>query len=328
MKNNTRCRLLMILGLLTILLPLTAEDSLYYELNVRLLVQDRQTASNLISRWAENKGGYYTVKNNEQIVFRLPDSEITNLRPYLEEISEELVEYNQNSYDLREQLLSSRSALEAREEILAKNISYIASSDVEGTLTLEKEIRRLMDEIDMYRGVLRKMENDRNYALVSVMLTFRNQTIPDSRPSNFNWINTVDFYDFIQYPRMYNKTGFGGPKIDLPEGFALIDKSPEFLAISPEGVRLRVRKTDNYPEKSTEFWQKTLFTYLGERGYIPLGETTELDFGENIFSVRHWGVPYGNEDYIYISGIRLKGNKIELLEIAGPARYVREYFPD
>jgi len=126
---------------------------------------------------------------------------------------------------------------------------------------------------------------------------------------------------------MYSKKGFGGPKVILPEGFALIDKSPEFLAISPEGVRMRVRNMDNYPEKSAGFWQKTLFAYLGERGYIPMGETTELDFGEAPFSVHHWGVPYGNEDYIYISGIRLKGNKIELLEIAGPAQHVGEYFP-
>ena len=157
------------------------------------------------------------------------------------------MEYSQNTHDLREQLLASRSALEAREEILAKNISYIDSSDVEGTLTLEKEIRRLMNEIDMYRGIIRKMENDRSYALVTVRLTFQNQTIPDSRPSRFDWINSVDFFDFLYNGRLSGRSGFGGPRMELPEGFALIDDSPEFLAISPEGVKLRVRKTDNYP---------------------------------------------------------------------------------
>jgi uncharacterized tellurite resistance protein B-like protein len=303
-------------------------DTLYYEVNARLLVQDRQTASNDLAAWAEVHQGYFTMKTLEQIDFRLPDESVTDLLDYLEEISEEVVEYNQNTRDLREELLSNHSALEAREEILAKNISYIASSDVEGTLTLEKEIRRLMNEIDMYRGMIRRMENDRRYARISVMLTFRNQSIPDARPSRFNWINTVDFYNYMQHGSLSAQRGFGGPDIPLPAGFALIDKSPEFLAISPEGVRMRVRKTENYPEKDAAFWQEALFSYLSGRGYIGLSEeVSKLQFENQSFAVRFWGVPYGNEDYIYITGIKQERSSIQILEIAGPAQYVKDYFP-
>ena len=116
--------------------------------------------------------------------------------------------------------------------------------------------------------------------------------------------------------------------MELPEGFALIDDSPEFLAISPEGVKLRVRKTNNYPKKSVGFWEEALFSYLSGRGYVAVGSESDLDFGEAPFAARTWGVSYGNEDYLYITGLRLMKNKIEILEIAGPALYVREYFSD
>ncbi|OQY33392.1 MAG: hypothetical protein B6241_08190 [Spirochaetaceae bacterium 4572_59] len=113
MRKLILFKLLFILFFLTVLFPLAAEDPLFYEVNVRLLVQDRQNASNLLALWTENNGGYYTLKTNEQIVFRLPDAAVSELRSYLNEISEELLEYNQNTYNLREQLLSSRSALQA-----------------------------------------------------------------------------------------------------------------------------------------------------------------------------------------------------------------------
>ena len=306
------------------------DETLFYQISARLLVKDRQAAADSLSRWAEEQNGYFTIKNLEQIEFRLPARALAGLMPYLEEISEELVDYNQNSQDLREQLLSSRSALEAREEILSKNISYISSSDVEGTLTLEREIRRLMNEIDMYRGILRKIENDRRYARISVMLSFRNQSIPDSRPSSFDWINRVDFYSFMGQNILSGKAGFGGPAITLPEGFALVDKSPDFLALSPEGIRLRVKRFDNYPEKAGKFWQEALFSYLSEKGYLAMKSITavpdKLELGGETFITRTWGVPYGNEDYLYMTGLRIVKKKIELVEIAGPASYVKEYF--
>ncbi len=323
---NKRICLLLFLLFIVVFGSLAAEETLFYEVNARLLVRDRRAAADSISRWSETQGGYFLVKTLERVDFRLPNAAIPLLKETLASMSEELVEYNQNTFDLREQLLSSQSALEAREEILAKNLEYIADSDVEGTLTLEREIRRLMKEIDKYRGILRKRENDSRYAFVSVMLTFKNQSIPDSRPSRFSWINTVDFYDFVNYGAFWKQSGFGGPKIDLPEGFALIDASPEYLAVSPEGVQLRVRKEKNYPKKTIQFWDTALSAHLSERGYIEVGEKTALELGNTPFTTHSWGVSYGNENYLYLTGLRQNGRWIEILEIAGPAAFVKEYF--
>jgi len=174
---------------------------------------------------------------------------VKSFRGYIEDLSEFVLQYDQSSRDLREEIMHNRSALEAREEILEKNLSYLSSSNMEGTLELECEIRRLMNEIDSYRGRLRLLEYNREMARIDVALSFQSQTVPDARPSSFVWINSMDFYSFMnEYLMDDRRTGFGSTPIPLQESFALIEKSPELIAISPEGVRLRVRKVKNYPE--------------------------------------------------------------------------------
>ncbi len=305
------------------------EDSRFITVNASVLVFDRRVASDELAHWAEDNGGYFTWKSEEGIQIRVPDGKVKEFRGFLDNLGEFVIQYDQSSMDLREELMHSRSALEAREEIMAKNLSYLSSSDMEGTLELEKEIRRLMNEIDSYRGRLQLLENDRKMARIEVSLSFHNQTVPDSRPSNFQWINTVDFYDFMNVYMMNSRgVGFGSPSIPLPEGFALIEKSPEFLAISPEGVRLRVRNVKNYPEQNLGFWSDTLEKDFIRRGYLPVEAQGAIreDWGDgNLFSVMLWAVPLGNQDYFYLSGIRLNGRKIQILEMAGEAEFVLGY---
>jgi len=302
-------------------------DTLHISVNARVMVFDQFEASNKLADWAENNGGYFTWKSEDTVRIRVPDEKTVAFRDYLEDQSEVVLEYNQLTRDLREDLMQSRSALEAREEVLVKNLSYLNSSDVEGTLELEREIRRLMTEVDNYRGMLRRMEHDRKMAVIQVSLSFEQQTIPDSRPSNFAWINGMDFYWFMN-SSMASRRGpdLGSTSITLPDGFALISKSPVLLAISPEGVRLRVKQVKNYPEQTADFWMKTLESNLVSRGYARIDIDTGSDWGgDGLFESGLWAMPWGDEDYLYLTALRLRGGKLELLELAGKAEYVLSY---
>jgi hypothetical protein len=291
------------------------------------MVFDRFKASDRLADWAEENGGYFTWKSDEQVTIRVPDEKVVPFRSFLESFSDQIIQYDLSALDLREDLMFSRSALAAREEILAKNISYLASSDVEGTLELEQEIRRLMTEIDGYRGLIRRMEHDRKMAMIEVSLSFRQQTIPDYLPSSFTWVNSVDFYDFMNSGMSARGSDlFQSALIDLPEGFALVDKGPEYKALSPEGVRLRVRKADNYPEQSLDFWIKTLEADLRNRGYLVFESKTEQDWGRGKnFAQRLWALPLGNEDYLFLTALHVSKGKIEILEMAGQAEYMLKY---
>ena len=78
-----------------------------------------------------------------------------------------------------------------------QNLQYIDQTDVEGTLAIEKEIMQLLTEIEQLKGRLRKLTVDRNYALAQVNLQILGQSLPTDIPSSFGWINTIDFYTFV-----------------------------------------------------------------------------------------------------------------------------------
>ena len=300
-----------------------ADDTRHISIDAGLMVFDRRVAADQLGDWADANGGYFTWKSDDAVVLRVPDDAVEDLRDYLGDIGDGILHYGRSEADLREQMMRARSALEAREEILGKNRELLDSSDVEGTLELERELRRLMAEIDASRGLLVRLEHDAAMARIHIALSFRQQTVPVQRPSRFEWINHVDFYGFLDGYEMAGAKTFRGSPIPVPEGFAEIVGWGGMDALSPEGVRLRVRRVANYPEQTAEFWDKALVTDLSERGYLPVNRETRTDWGGNgEFLANLWALPVGNEDYLYLIGLRVNGKWIEVLELAGKAEYV------
>lgn len=320
-------KLYLLSTILFFVFTLSANEGLSHTVNSQLLVLDRDIVGNEIVDWCESNGGYYVQRSSDLILLRIPNDKLTEMRPFLESISEELINYTQQSENLLPYISEYKSGIEAREDILEQNLYYISTSDVEGTLTLEQEIRRLREEIDTYKGSLRRMENDIQMATVILNISFKSRSLNRNIYSNFNWINNVDFYYLMGNDMLAISGGFSGPRTQLPAGFALIDNRPNYLAISPEGVRLQVRRFDNYPEQELDFWKNALLNHLEKIGYIKIDDfSTYENENEEPFVVMKWGVPYGNQDYIYMTGIRIVRGKIEIIEIAGEAEYFNYYF--
>ena len=189
------------LGLMIILvsaLTLEAENFLHNHISASLLVADPDQTAELIARWAEDSGGYYLLKSSDQVVIRFPFTEIGDLRSFLESLSDEIVEIYSEAVDLRENILGIQSGIRSREEILSKNLSFIDQADVSGTLAIEKEVMLLLEETENLKGRLRKLEVDRRFARAEIFLSFQKQSLPEDLSSSFDWINTVDFYLFMQ----------------------------------------------------------------------------------------------------------------------------------
>lgn len=182
----------------SILLAEEADNFLYHHLRATLLVADPAESGDLISRWAESKGGYFLLKSENQVVFRFPFNEIKGLRELFTDISERIIEIAPGAVDLREQILGLQSGIRSRESILKKNLSFIDRADVAGTLAIEREVHALLQEIESLKGTLRKLNTDRRLARGEIYLSFREQSLPQDIPSSFAWINTVDFYKLMQ----------------------------------------------------------------------------------------------------------------------------------
>ncbi len=115
-------------------------------------------------------------------------------------------------------------------------------------------------------------------------------------------------------------------KVSKPEGFAEIKERNTYRAVSPEGVLYSVRIARNKPRMDLEFWAKALKNHLEKEGYRILneeGESFKTNTRDGI--LYEWGVPYGNEDYIYLTAIVVSGNTIAIAEAGGEHTDYRNY---
>ena len=173
------------------------ENYLHHGIQATILVADVDRAVDSLARWAEEAGGYLLYKSSDVVIFRFPHTEVGVLRGFLQDISETVVELSLQAQDLRESILGIQSGIQSREEILQQNLQYIDRTDVGGTLAIEKEVMQLLTEIEQLKGRLRKLTVDRAYALSQVNLRILGQSLPTDIPSSFGWINTIDFYAFV-----------------------------------------------------------------------------------------------------------------------------------
>ena len=174
-----------------------AENYLYQNIEATVLVVDPDKAAESLELWVEQTGGYTLLKSSDRVILRLPFERIPQLRATLRELSEDILEISPQSQDLREQILEAQAKINSREEVLRQSLALLDQADVQGTLAIEKEILTLIDEIEQLKGTLQKLNIDRTFSRAEISLRYLEQTLPENIPSSFDWINSVDFYSFI-----------------------------------------------------------------------------------------------------------------------------------
>jgi Rad3-related DNA helicase len=173
------------------------ENYLYQNIEATVLVVDPDQAADSLELWVEQTGGYTLLKSSDQVILRLPFGSIPQLRTKLDDLSEDILEISPQSQDLREQILEAQAKINSREEVLRQSLALLDQADVQGTLAIEKEILTLIDEIEQLKGALQKLNIDRTFSRAEISLRYLEQTLPENIPSSFDWINSVDFYSFI-----------------------------------------------------------------------------------------------------------------------------------
>lgn len=317
---------ILIILLFTVPTTISSEENyLFISVDATVMASNPDELGRTLSLWAEESGGYFTSLSTNRVILRFPWKKSLGFRTYLNGISDDLFSYNSNSLDLRESILASQSGIEAREEILRKNMELVDEADFDGTLYLEQEILRLMSEIELLKGQLRKAQNDRTMAQAVIEINFQSHSLPQNIPSSFEWINSLSFARFIESP-FYGKARGSRYELDLPSGFALVDNKTSFRAISPEGVRFQIRKGKNYPLKELPFWSSTLVRQMEENGYRKKDDGHEFNTENDVpgFAIE-WGLSMGNTDYMYLTAIVPYKKSIYIIEAAGEIGTFKEY---
>jgi len=166
-----------------------------YYIDARILITG-ESRSRLIN-WTEENNGFFLKDSSALLVLKIPNILVADLKPVLEENALKVLSYNMQTGSLDQERSSVLAAIASREEILERNLSYLDDANLEGTLALEREVSGLIQELEYYKGRLRVIDNQSKYATVQIYLTAPQPAAPGSKESNFDWLGTIDFYQFV-----------------------------------------------------------------------------------------------------------------------------------
>ncbi len=176
----------------------TPRKTLAISVTFQLIASDSEMTSRSIADWADAVGGYFTFRSEQQVLIRIPPGRVPELRKYIEDLGDTVVSYNPSALDYREEMARNNAAINSRTEALDRILIYLDEADIAATLSFERELRSLLQEIEYYTGRSRRIRNEVAFASATINLSSRQRTIPEQRPSTFEWINTVDLYRFLR----------------------------------------------------------------------------------------------------------------------------------
>ena len=103
-----------------------------------------------------------------------------------------------------------------------------------------------------------------------------------------------------------------------PASFKRFEESRQFKWITADGVMLKAREVDNYPEAPLDFWVDAMKRHMVAQGYVAKGDRCfDTQKGRKACTV-DFMLPHGAEDWVLSETLFVVGEDIVLVEAAGP----------
>jgi hypothetical protein len=174
----------------------TEASALWARVVVKVADRDRSAAA--VQAAAEAEGGYFTEKSERGLTVRVPVEKADAFIALAERQGQRL-ERSLRRDDLGEELLRKTAALKAKQKIQAQYLDLLAQADLQGTLTIEKELVQLTAEIETLEGRLRHLQHRLRLAEVQVLFEFQEREAPaPTGISSFAWLNTLNLSDLLE----------------------------------------------------------------------------------------------------------------------------------
>jgi hypothetical protein len=283
-----------------------AERKRIYNGFCRLIVDEVEEAKAVLTRFAEQNGGYVEKAFENTIVLRVP---APRFRELFEDILDkgELLYKSIETFDVSDYFRDQETRLRFAERARRRLYALLErTDDVEEKLAILREIKRLSEEIERISLRLGSLERQISFSRITVELVPRlpvGQLSKEDIP--FPWIASLEPV-YGSLPRLR-----GRASLPLGEDFAVLEKRRSFRAESSGGTRVRIGSTQNQPRGNENFWQQALLHHLN-----PYYKTADpLEVG----SLR--GALFTSKDrnpYAYLVAVRAKGGRLYVVEVFFP----------
>jgi hypothetical protein len=286
--------------------------------NLSLRVDDRAAALDRVVALAEAQGGWFSELGAAQVVLRIPTEKTA---AFLEALRKEgdLLDREVSTTDRGAEEEELMSRLRAREQVLARYMEVLAGATPKSVVAVEREINRVVQEIEQIQGRLRFLGDQIAYSRVSVSFRFRERRAPVADgSSSFAWLNTMNMADFLADFQGGARSTRSRWSAVAPDGFASYRRAGRFQAVSPDDVAYRVRSVRNKPKAELAFWQEALEKRMVAAGYRLISKSP-VTAGAEPGGLFEFAGANGQQDQAYLVAIFVDGRKIIVAEATGEA---------
>lgn len=280
-------------------------------------VTDRDAAATQMIAATQAAGGWFAQLSADSVSLKVPRAQLRPLAAYADTLGD-VADRGFSREDLTARLGDLRAQLASRDAVLDQYMAVLATASPKAVVSVEREVTRLVSEIEALKGQILGLEHRSTYADLTVSFRFRDRQAPvRDGLSSFAWINTLNVADLMEDLQDGRRARRSAATAVAPEGFAQYRGGWRFQAISPEGVGFRVRSERHKPQASLDFWREALRERMESAGYTLVSEQDVVAADGSPGVLFDMGAANGPKDLTYLVAIFDGGGRLVVVEAAG-----------
>jgi hypothetical protein len=310
----------------------TTQRQKIYTGHVTVLVPSLEDAKGQLLTHIESNGAHVASQNNSLYQVRVPAahfSEFLESVKGLGRVMEERVDVEDVTRQVYELELRMSNARRARERLLTLLERAEQTKDL---LEIEKELRRVTEEIELMEGNLRNLKDRISYSTLDVELRTNAPaaSVRQRQYSPHQWIRATGPEAVWN---MSTEAGvhlpWEGTPLELPPNYLLLDADAESMrAISSDESRLLVRR-HLVAGGDDDFWQQALLQDLEENRGLVFDREVKLEAGP-WRQIRIYDATVQGQPVKYLVGVSyrsslLGGNRVVQLELVSRRKDFSEH---
>ena len=287
-----------------------------------LHVTDRDLAAEQVLTLAKAAGGWFSELRPDLVALKVPRAQVRAVAGALETLGD-VADRGFERTDLGPRIDDLRSQLASRESVLDQYLAVLSTASPKSVVSVEREVTRLVSEIESIKGQLAGLEHRSTYADLVVSFRFRERRAPDrGAASSFDWINTLNVADLLEDLESGQRASRSASQPVTPAGFAPYRRAARFQAVSPDGVVTRTRSVRHKPQAALAYWQEAVRERMAAAGYTLLEERAVAAADGTPGALFRLGAANGASDLIYRVTVFVDGGRLVLVESAGSAEKI------
>ncbi len=178
--------------------PAASKRMIIYTAGYVVSVYDLEDSAKKVVKMAEDAGGYVATQTNDVIVVRIPAARFREVVEKLEAVGRvvdkrlQALDVTEQHTDLSLRLAAKKKYLETLQNLLDK------AQDAKAMLEIQKEVGRVVEEIEAMEGKLRYLADQVSYSTITVRLHLATKQAYRTFRLPFGWIESLGIEHLVR----------------------------------------------------------------------------------------------------------------------------------